>query len=252
MPRRKKPEHEPNVFQQAAADLSRPSYNREAGRILYGDHDVLVSIVVPGTDAKGNLVAGYEPDIVPDPRLVRWVDALTDFDDCEHRDKAPLVAELLDSNLELLPIVSGWLADLLRRYKLKKKQSLSAATGYEKNVLALVKVLDDLPDAWSRLSELMSQRIQLAAMIERFDFIHPSHRPRVPAYDLSGPEVQLHLASDMVRKLRSASSTAPKPSLDEAIAAAATKCNVDPKQLRNHYTGRRGATRRIKARNTRP
>src|SRR5450631_3836325 len=123
MPRRKKPKHEPDAFERAIADFSRPSYNRVAGRILYGEHDVQVSIVVPGTDVNGNLVAdGYEMDIAPDPCLVRWVDALTDFDDREHRDKAPLVAELLDSNLKLLPLVSGWLADLLRRYKLEKTE----------------------------------------------------------------------------------------------------------------------------------
>ncbi|MGZ5165712.1 MAG: hypothetical protein ACXWCQ_34895 [Burkholderiales bacterium] len=248
MPRRKKPKHEPNPFERAAADLSRPSYNREAGRILFGEHDEQVSIVVPGVDANGNLVAhGYEMDVVPDRCLVRWVDALTDFDDPEHRDKAPLVAELLDSNLELLPVASGWLADLLGRYRLKKKQSLSAATSYERKVLALLTVLDDLPDAWSRLSDLMSQRIRLAAMIERFDFISPSHRPRVPAYDLSSAEVLLHRATELVRNLRSTGST-----LDEAIAAAATKYNADPELIRNHHGGRRGATRRIKARNTRP
>ena len=250
MPRRKKAKHEPNVFERAAADLSRKSYNRDAGRILYGEHDVQLSIVVPGTDANGNLVAdGYEMDIVPNPSLVRWVDALTDFDDREHRNKAPLVAELLDSNLELLPIVSYWLADLLRRYNLTKNPS---ATSYERKVLALVKVLDDLPDAWSSLLDLMSLRLQLAAMIERFDFIYPPHRPRVPAYDLSSAEVQLHLANEMVRNLRSTGSTAPKPSLDEAIAAAATKYNIDPDLIRNHHAGRRGATRRITARNTRP
>jgi hypothetical protein len=248
MPRRKKPEHEPDDFERAVADLSRPSYNREAGRILYGEHDVQVSIPVVGTDANGNLLAeGYEVDVVPHPSLVRWVDALTDFDDREHPDKAPLVAALLDSNLELLPIVSDWLADLMRRYRLEKKKGLSAATSYERKVLALVKVLDDLPDAWSRLLDLMPQRIQLASMIERFDFINPPHRPRVPAYDLSSAEVALHLADEMVRYLRSTGLT-----LDEAIAAAAAKHNVDPELLRNYHEGRRGGTSRIRARNTRP
>jgi hypothetical protein len=248
MPRSKKPEHELNSFQQAAADLSRPSYNRDAGRILYGEHDVQVSVVLPGVDADGNLVAERnEPDVVPDPDLVRWIDSLMAFDDREHHDKAPLVADLHDSNLELLPLVTDWLADLLRRYRLKKKQAVPPATSYERKVLALVKVLDDLPDAWSRLLDLISQRIQLAAMIERFDFINPSHRSRVPAYDLSDPEVKLHLASKMVRHLRSAGS-----SLDKAIAAAATEYNVGQGPLRNHYTGRRGATRRIIARKTRP
>jgi hypothetical protein len=250
MPRRKKPKHEPNAFERAAADLSRPSYSRDAGRILYGERDVQVSIPVPGVDADGNLVAeGYELDIVPDPRLVRWIDALTDFDDHEHHDRAPLVAALLDSNLELLPLVSDWLADLLRRYSVKKKHGVSPTTSYERKVLALVQVLDDLPNAWSGLFDLMSHRIQLAAMIERFDFINPPHRPRGPMYDLSDAEVQLHLANKMVRDLSSASS---KPSLDEAIAAAATYYNVDPELIRNHHTGRRGATRRIKARSTRP
>jgi hypothetical protein len=249
MPRRKKPEHEPNAFERAAAGLSRPSYNRDAGRILYGEHDELVSTVVPGTDADGNLLAdGYELDIAPNRDLVRWVDALTDFDDRERRDKATLVAELLDPNLELLPIVSGWLADLLRRYKLKKKQSVSPATSYERSVLALVNVLDVLPDAaWGKLLHLMSQRLRLAAMIERFEFILPSHRPPVPAYDLSSAEVQLHLANKMVRDLRSAGLN-----LDEAIAAAATEYNKDSTVLRNYHAGRRGATRRIKTRNTRP
>jgi hypothetical protein len=248
MPRRKKPEHEPNAFERDAADLSRPSYARDAGRILYGKHDVQASIPMPGTDANGNLVAdGYELDIAPDPDLVRWVDALMDFDDREHHEKAPLVAALLDPTLGLLPIVSGWLADLLTRYRLKKKQAVSQATKYERKVLALVDVLDDLPDAWSTLADLTSQRQQLAAMIERFDFIHPSHRPRVPAYDLSDAEVLLHLASNMVRDLRSAGSN-----LDDAVAAAATKYNVKPELIRNHHTGRRGSTRRITARNTRP
>jgi hypothetical protein len=253
MPRRKKPKYEPNIFERAAADLSRPSYARDAGRILYGDQDVQVSIVMPGIDADGNLVAeGYEVDIVPDPCLMRWIDSLMAFDDPEHHDKAPLVADLHDSKLELLPIVTYWLADLLRRYKLTKKPRLSPATAYEQKLLALVKVLDILPDARSKLLDLMSRRLQLAAMIVRFDFINPSHRPRVPAYDLSDPEVKLHLASNMVRDLRSASSTAPKPGLDEAIAAAATYYNVHPKLIRNHHAGRRGATRRVAARNTRP
>jgi hypothetical protein len=248
MPRRKKPKHEPDAFERAIADFSRPSYNRVAGRILYGEHDVQVSIVVPGTDVNGNLVAdGYEMDIAPDPCLVRWVDALTDFDDREHRDKAPLVAELLDSNLKLLPLVSGWLADLLRRYKLEKTERLPAATKYERKVLALLQVLDHLPDAWSRLADLISDRKQLAAMIDRFDFINPPHRPRVPAYDLSNAEVVLHLADEMVRYLRSTGLT-----LDEAISAAAIKHDVNPELLRNYHSGQRGATRRIKARNTRP
>ena len=93
----------------------------------------------------------------------------------------------------------------------------------------------------------MPQRIQLAAMIERFDFINPPHRPRVPAYDLSRAEVVLHLADEMVRYLRSTGLA-----LDEAISAAATKYDVNPELLRNHHEGRRGATRRIKARNSRP
>jgi hypothetical protein len=248
MPRHKKPEHEPNAFERAAAELSRPSYNRDAGRILYGEHDVQVSIVVPGVDADGNLVAsGYELDRVPDPDLVRWIDALTDFDDREHHEKAPLVGGLLDPNLKLLPIVSGWLADLLTRYRLKKKQAVSQATKYERKVLALVNVLDDLPDAWTTLSNLTSQRQQLAAMIERFDFVHPSNRPRVPAYDLSDAEVLLHLADETVRDLRSTGL-----SLDESIAAAATKHNADPDFIRNFHSRRRGSTRRIQARNTRP
>src|SRR4051812_26365361 len=72
MPRGKKPEHELNAFQRAAAHLARPSYNRDAGRILYGEHDVQVSVVVPGVDAGGNFAAeGYELDIVTDQRLVR-------------------------------------------------------------------------------------------------------------------------------------------------------------------------------------
>ncbi|MGZ5874552.1 MAG: hypothetical protein ACXWKP_20825 [Bradyrhizobium sp.] len=253
MPRRKKPEHELNAFEQYAADLSRPSYNRDAGRILYGEHDVQVSVVVAGVDADGDLVAeGYELDIAADPRLVRWIDSLIAFNDLEHPDKAPLVQNLLDSNVELLPIVSYWLADLFRRYSLKKKRGVSPSNGYERKVLALVKVLDDLPDAWDRLLDLTSQRIQLAAMIERFDFINPSHRPRLPAYDLSDPEAQLHLASAMVRHLRSTNATAPKPRLDDAISTAATKYDIDPERLRTHYNGRRGATRRIKTRITRP
>jgi hypothetical protein len=247
MPRRKKPEHEPNAFERAAADLARPPYNREAGRILYGEHGQQVSIVVSGVDAKGNLVAeGYEQDVVPNQCLMCWINALMAFDDRDH-DKASLVADLLNTNLELLPKVNYWLADLLGRYRLKRKQSLPTATSYERKVLALLKVLDDLPDAWGRLLDLMSQRIQLATMIEHFDFISPSHRPRVPAYDLSSAEVQLHLATETVRNLRSTGST-----LDEAIAAAATKYNADPELIRNHYSGRRGATRRIRARNSRP
>jgi hypothetical protein len=248
MPRGKKPEHELNAFQRAAAHLARPSYNRDAGRILYGEHDVQVSVVVPGVDAGGNFAAeGYELDIVTDQRLVRWIDSLMAFDDREHLDKAPLVADLHDATLELFPIVNYWLADLLRRYKLKKKPGMSPATGYEQKILYLVKVLDVLPDARSKLLNLTSQRLQLSAMIERFEFINPPHRPRVPAYDLSDSEVQLHLASEMVRDLRSTGL-----SLDEAIAGAATWYNINSKLLRNHRTGRRGATRRIRARNTRP
>jgi hypothetical protein len=248
MPRRKKPEHKPDAFERYVADFSQPSYNREAGRILYGEHDEQVSIVVPGVDAKGNLVAdGYELDVVPNRCLVRWIDTLMAFDDREHRNKAPLVAGLLDSNLELLPVVRGWLSDLLRRYMLKKKERLPAATNYERKVLALVQVLDHLPDAWRRLADLISDRKQLAAMINRFDFINPPHRPRVPAYDLSRAEVVLYLADEMVRYLRSTGMT-----LDEAISAAATKHDVNPELLRNYHSGQRGATRRIKARNTRP
>jgi hypothetical protein len=246
MPRRKKPMHEPNAFLDAAADLSRPSYARDAGRILYGKHDVQVPIAVPGGDADGNLVLdGNELDIGPDPDLVRWVDALTDFD--KNHKKELLVAELLDPTLNVLPIVNGWLADLLTRYTLKKKQTVSQATQYERQVLALVGAFDDLPGTRSTLSDLMSRRQQLASMIERFDFIRPPHRPRVPAYDLSEAEVLLHHADAMVRNRMTAGSR-----LNEALAAAAAKYNVDPDLIRNFHTGRRGNTRRIKARSTRP
>jgi hypothetical protein len=248
MPRRKKPKHELDVFERAAADHFRPSYNRDAGRILYGEHDVQVSIPVPAIDANGNLVAeGWEVDIVPNPHLVRWLDAFLAFDDREHPDKAPMLAKLLDSKLEPMPIVSEWLANLLTRHILKKKKGLSAATIYERKVLALVKAFDELPETRSKLLDLMSQRTQLASMIDRFDFINPAHRPRVPAYDLSDAEVALHLADEMVRYLRSTGLP-----LDEAISAAATKHDVNPETLRNHHNGQHGATRRTRARNTRP
>src|SRR2546423_1524195 len=90
----------------------------------------------------------------------------------DHPITVTLVADLHDAPLELFPIVNYWLADLLRRYKLKKKPGMSPATGYEQKILDLVKVLDVLPDARSKLLNLTSQRLQLSAMIERFDFIN--------------------------------------------------------------------------------
>ena len=139
------------------------------------------------------------------------------FDDREHHDAAPLIA-LLELDIELLPIVRDWLADLLRRYELRKRPGASPATSYERKVLALVKVLDVLPDAWSRLANPMSQRPQLTSMIERYDFIVPAHRPRVPMYDLSDIETRLHLAAEMVHNLNP-----PRGKLDEAITAAAAR-----------------------------
>ena len=245
MPRRKKPTPELNVWQQFAAEHFRPSYNRDAGRILYGRHDVEKLIPVPAQDANGNLVAiGWEVDIVPDPRLVRWIDALMAFDDRERHDKTLLI-ELLVSDYDLPPIVCSWLADLLSRYELRKIKGM--ATSYEQKVLALLKVLDVLPDAWGKLLDLMPQRLKLAAVIERFNFIIPSHHPRDPVYDLSEIETRLYLAAEMVRDLKPA-----RGKLDEAITVAAAKYKLEKITLINYRNGRRGSTRRIKARNTRP
>lgn len=62
---RKKPE--PNVYERYA-DSVRPYL---AERVLFGEYDVLESVVVPAVDADGSLVAaGYELEPVTDPRIV--------------------------------------------------------------------------------------------------------------------------------------------------------------------------------------
>jgi hypothetical protein len=246
MARRKKPTQEPNIWQRLAAEHSRPPYNRAAGRIRYGEYYRLVSRPTGGIDARGNVVVGLEESHELNPLLARWIDALMTFDDREHHDAAPLIA-LLESDIELLPIVRDWLADLLRRYELRKRPGPSPATSYERKVLALVKVLDVLPDAWSKLANLTSQRPQLTSMIERYDFIVPAHRPRVPTYDLSDIETRLHLAAEMVHNLNP-----PRGKLDEAITAAAARYGLEKPALINYRSDKRGSSRRIKARNTRP
>jgi hypothetical protein len=190
MPRRKKPAHEPNAYEQFADEYFRPSYNREAGRVLFGEYDVLASVVVPGVDANGAPVArGYELEPVTNPRIVSWIDAMMPFDNRERHDKTPLIAAL-DSNLELLPIVQGWLVDLLARYQLTKRNDVSRTTDYERRVLSLLHRKDD-PEAKRELADLMSRRKQLARLIERHTFTLQG-RPATPAYTMTDADAELH------------------------------------------------------------
>jgi hypothetical protein len=102
---RKKPQR--NVYQRFADEWLRPSYNRVAGRVLYGEHDIL---------------SGYEQEPVVNPVLKRWIDALTAFDDRDHHDAAPLTRLLESGDVEMPPIVGIWLADLVQRHGIKCNQ----------------------------------------------------------------------------------------------------------------------------------
>ncbi len=145
---RKKPE--PNIWQRPYAEWLKPSYNRDAGRVLYGEYDVFQS------DA---------PEPATNPVLVRWIDALMAFDDREHHDAAPLVA-VLESDIELPPIVGIWLADLAWRHGIKCDRG-----------------------------EL---RCSLARALKSFKPSPTSGRPKGAAYDMPDHIAELYIANDQV------------------------------------------------------
>ena len=214
---RKKPE--PNAYQQYANEL-RASYYRDAGRILYGQHDVEKLIPVQDQDA-GNLVATkWEIDIVSNPILVKWIDALMAFDNRRDHNAAPLIALLEPvsqrcEGFELLPIVSVWLADLVRRHGIKCDQG---------------------------------ERHSLAGALKGFRPSPPtSGRPKGVAYDLPDHIAELHVANEKVSEyLETHGGT-----VADAIAAVAREKFSDPEAqaryvvtLRNFREGRNTSARR--------
>jgi hypothetical protein len=216
---RKKPS---DPILQYATEYFRPSYYRTAGRFLYGEHDVEKLIPVLGQDANGNLVAtGWEVDIVPDPRLVRWIDALMAFDDREHHDKAPLAA-MLDSDVEVLPIVGIWLANLVWRH----------------NILT------------DGIEDYVAQRRQLACLLR--EFVLPPTKPGPPmvaAYDMSDRDEELSVDNEKVTNhLETHGGT-----VDDAVAAIASKKYPHAPEaqaryavtLRNFREGRNTSHRRM-------
>jgi hypothetical protein len=216
MARRKKP----NIWQQFALECFKPSYNRDAGRVLYGGHDVEHWFVVPGQDADGNLISlGYESEPVVHPILKKWIDALMAFDDREHHDAAPLIA-MLESNVEMLPIVGVWLGDLVRRHNI--------SCGIE---------------------DFIAQRRQLACVLRDFVWSKPkAGRPKVAAYDMSDRDAELHIDNEKVTDhLKTHGGT-----VDDAIAAIVrNKFPRDPEAqsrraiaLKNFREGRHTSARR--------
>jgi hypothetical protein len=213
MARRKK-----NIWQQLR---DQPSYDRDAGRVLYGEHDVERWFVEPEQDEKGNLVFGeYMSEPVVDPILKRWIDALLMFDDRKHHDAAPLIA-LLESDVEMLPIVFIWLADLVKRYGIKCH---------------------------------VEQRQALACVLNGFKLPPPtSGRPLVPAYDMSDRDVELRISNDKVSELRKKNGGTVEANI---VTVAREKFPRDPEQqsrfantLRlfrkgKHTSARRAAKRR--------
>jgi hypothetical protein len=187
MPRKKPPSN----FWERFADGTSPYI---ADRVIFGEHDVPASFVVPGIDADGNLFAeGYESEPVTDPRIRRWLDALRDFD--KRSDKAPLI-ELLKSDFELLPILHRHLADLLWRHRRTKKADVSRATPYERHVLDLLKPLDEDPygkhalDIRRELDDLMPQRKLLARMLVRYNFVRRTGTQYIPAYTMTADDAE--------------------------------------------------------------
>ena len=210
---RKKPEL--NVWQRRAEELFRASYNRDAGRVLYSEHDVEHRYLEEiGVDANGNRYGEWQTEPVTNPVLMRWIDALMAFDDRDHHDAAPLIA-LLDADIEMLPVVGIWLTDLIRRHVIECDHG-----------------------------EL---RHSLASALKSFKPSPKKGRPKVPAYDMTTKDAELHIDNQKVTShLRENGGT-----VDDAIMVVpGKKYPRDPAMqeryaltLRNFREGRRTSSR---------
>jgi hypothetical protein len=156
---RKKPA--PNIWQQ----FPRAPYDRFfASYVLYGEYDVEHQYVeVIGYDADGNQIGEWQTEPVTNPILVKWIDALMAFD--KRGNKHPLIA-LLDSDVETLPIVKIWLADLVWRH----------------NILT------------DGIEDYIAQRWQLADLLREFVLPPPKRGPsKGAAYDMPDHIAGLYL-----------------------------------------------------------
>ena len=213
---RKKPER--NIWQRLFDEDRKASYNRDAGYVLYGKHDELRTYAVPG---------GYETEPVVNHVLKKWIDALMAFDDREHHDAAPLIKLLLESDIEMLPIVRDWLADLAWRHNIPT----------------------------DGIEDFIGQRRQLAGLLREFVLPPPtSGRPMVPAYDMSDRDAELSVDNEKVTNhLETHGGT-----VDDAIEATASKkYPSDPGAqsryavtLKNHRERRNTSSRRMAKRRT--
>jgi hypothetical protein len=85
-------------------------------------------------------------------------------------------------------------------------------------------------------------RFFLADLIERYEFMRPSHRPRTPAYDRTAAEAMLDWAVGRVRDY-----VENGMSVKDALAKAASAGVPEP-ILADRYAGRRASSRRMKKR----
>jgi hypothetical protein len=191
---RKKPE--PNIWQQLG-DSVVPWL---AERVLFGGHDVEHGFWEMGYDVDGSLLGEWQTELVTDPRIERWLEALRDFD--RRGDKAPLI-KLLQSDTELLPILHRPLTDLLFRYRITKRRDVARATPYERQVLALLdelealRVRNQLPgkpasEIRRELDDLMPKRKLLARMLQRYDFVRRGGKQFTAAYTLTNKDAKWH------------------------------------------------------------
>jgi hypothetical protein len=104
-----------------------------------------------------------------------------------------------------------------------------------------------LADLFDRYGQKLSKQDRLAAadLMKTMPLAKKRGRPRVPAYDLSKVELNLHLISRRVRYLQREGY-----SFDDAVASVAKESKLNETTLINFCNSRRGISQRMKKRRT--
>lgn len=90
-------------------------------------------------------------------------------------------------------------------------------------------------------------RLYLADLLERYELKKPKHRPPTPAYDRTDADAMLLTGVQRTRDYVNSGM-----SVKDALAKASKQSCIPLELLGNAYEGRRGSTRRMRTRRTRP
>jgi hypothetical protein len=164
----------------------------------------------------------------------QWIEAIATVDSSSGKEKGSLI-ELLRSDAEITPLERGYLVDLLERLQFNVPANALSASALE-----LLRGQCELT---------LAQRTHLADLMQMRDLKRPAHPPVTPAYDRTEVESDLEWDAQKVRQLQKNGGKLGGAPM--TLESAVDKVAPDPDKaaiLKAHITGKRGSTRRMKAR----